>query len=323
MRILNFISHHSAFFMILATILGFLMPSVADVVLPYLPTILFFLMFFTLMGINQRSLIHRLFQPSVWQYALVHTAGMSVLGIGISYIFGIRGDLLLAIAAVMATSAMFSIPAIIRSIRFNPLYAMEITISTTLLMPIVLYVNLRLFQTEAISLDMALYIKRLLIFIVGPMLLSILIHRVVSESILFKIHQQLSKITMLLVITFPFGLIGGFRREFDQHHWHAFGLLFLSLAIVTVLFWLNFYLYRKSSIEHRISAAVASGGRNVLLTYTIAAPFLGSQYLPLIGAMQFPIYMLPLVSRAWMRWQKQRHPFKSPNPMNDEDDVIL
>ena len=66
MRILNFISHHSAFFMILATILGFLMPEFADVVLPYLPMVLFFLMFFALLGMNQKQLILQLARAPVW-----------------------------------------------------------------------------------------------------------------------------------------------------------------------------------------------------------------------------------------------------------------
>ena len=323
MRILNFISHHSALFMILATILGFLLPELSDVVLPYLPMVLFFLMFFTLMAINQHTLVRTLSQSSVWLYALIHTVGMSILAIGICYLLGMRDDLLLAVAAIMATGSLFATPAIVRSIGFEPLYAMALTIATTLLMPVVLYINLWLFQTADVELDMVLYVKRLLIFIVGPMAASALVHRWVAESVLLKIHQQLSKVTMLLVMTFPFGLIGSFRREFDQHHWHAFGLLFLSMSIVTVLFWLNFYLYRKSTTEHRISAAVASGGRNVLLTFTIAAPFLGTQYLPLIGAMQFPIYALPLVSRAWMRWQERRHHLNIPHEMTDEDDVVL
>ena len=323
MRLLNFISRHSAFFMILSTVMGFLLPSWANVVLPYLPMVLFFLMFFTLMAINQHALIRMLSQPSVWLYAALHTIGMSVLFIGVCYALGIRGDLLLAVAAIMATGSLFGTPAIVRSIGFEPLYAMALTIASTLMMPIVLFANLWLFQTGSVSLDMVLYVKRLLIFIAGPMVISALVHRWVAQAVLLKVHQQLSKVTILLVMSFPLGLIGQYRAVFDADPMHALALLVFAMAMVTVLFWLNFYLYRKSPIEHRISAAVASGGRNVLLTLTIAAPFLGTQYLPLIGAMQFPIYTLPLISRAWMRWQERTHHVKIPHEMSAEDDVVL
>ncbi len=323
MRILNFISHHSALFMILATLLGFAFPSWADHVLPYLPMVLFFLMFFTLMAINQGQLIQALSQASVWRYALLHTVGMSVLFIGVSYALGIRGELLLAVAAIMATGSLFATPAIVRSIGFEPLYAMALTIASTLVMPVVLFINLWWFQTGHVSLDMVLYVKRLLIFIVGPMLVSALVHRWVAESVLLKVHKQLSKVTLLLVMSFPFGLIGGYRKVFDTDPIHAGYLLVLAAALVTGLFWLNYYIYRKHPMAQSISAAVASGGRNVLLTFTIAAPFLGHQYLPLIGAMQFPIYALPLVSRAWMRWQARIAHSETPHEMSDEDDIVL
>ena len=323
MHILNFISQHSALLMVLATVFGFIFPRASDAVLPYLPMILFFIMFFTLMAIDQKALLRTLSQPSAWIYALIHSVGMSILSLSTCYLLGIRDDLLLAVAATMASGSLFATPAIVRSIGFNPMFAMAITISSTLIMPVVLFINLYLFQTADVNIDMVLYMKRLTIFIFGPMLTAALIHHFVAEETLQRAHQQLSKFTMLFVIAFPFGLIGSFRWEFNQEPIYALGLLFLSTAIVTVLFWLNFYLYQRSSIERRISVAVASGGRNVLLTFTIAGPFLGTQFLPLIGAMQFPIYVLPIVSRLWMRWQEYRHHRHAPNKMSSEDDIVL
>lgn len=303
MQALTFIAKHSAPFMILATILGFLLPTWADTVLPYLPLVLFFLMFFTLMAINQHHLVRALMHAVVWRYAVLHTVGMSIVFVGGAYLIGIRGELLLAIAAIMATGSLFATPAIVRSIGFDPLFAMALTIASTLLMPVVLFVNLWLFQTHSVSLDMVMYVKRLCIFIIGPMAASALVHHWVNEDTLLKVHKQLSKITILLVMSFPFGLIGAYRKVFDVQPAYAFILLCLGAVLVLGLFALNYFIYRKQPLEHSLSAAVASGGRNVLLTLTIAAPFLGSQYLPLIGAMQFPIYALPLISRAWMRWQ--------------------
>lgn len=323
MRILSFIAHHSAFFMMLAAVLGFLLPDASKWMLPHLPLVLFFLMFFTLMAINQSALVHALTEKKVWFYALLHTVGMSVLFVSACYAVGIRGELLLAVAAIMATGSLFATPAIVRSIGFEPLYAMALTIASTLLMPAVLFVNLWLFQTAHVSLDMMLYTKRLLIFIVGPMVMSAVVHRLISHEVLTRVHHRLSKITMLLVMSFPFGLMGHFRGTFDSQPWYAAGLLALSMAMVTVLFWLNFWLYRKDTLAHQISAAVASGGRNVLLTFTIAAPFLGGVYLPLIGAMQLPIYLLPLASQLWMRWQLRRPHPDLPQQITDENSVVL
>ncbi|WP_439438015.1 hypothetical protein [Salinivibrio costicola] len=47
--------------------------------------------------------------------------------------------------------------------------------------------------------------------------------------------------------------------------------------------------------------AVTAVNRNVLLTYTVAGVALGPVFLPLIGAIQLPIYLQPLLVRWAMR----------------------
>lgn len=298
---LNYINKHSAIFMVLASLAGFALPDAANALLPHLPQVLFFLMVFTLLGISQPALLRQLSQLDVWRYAVLHLAGMTVLFVGMAFVFGIRGDLLLALAATTATGALFGAPAIVRSMGFSPLYSMALTIATTLLMPVVLLVNLYLFQTGDVHLDWLLYSKRLLIFIAGPMLLSAMVHRLFSETQLQRVHQQISKITILLVISFPFGLIGAYRHVFDSQPMHALFLLLIGAVLCFGLFILNFFIHRKQTLEHAISSAVASGSRNVLLTYTIAAPFVGGEFMSLVGAMQLPIYTLPLLARWWMK----------------------
>ncbi len=298
---LNYINRHSAVFMVLACLFGFAWPDAANAVLAHLPQVLFALMFFTLLGIPQPKLLRMLSQLEVWRYALLHSFGMTLVFVGAGYLLGIRGDLLLALAAMMATGALFGTPAIVRSIGFSPLYAMALTIASTVVMPAILFINLWLFQTGAVHLDLVLYSKRLLIFIAGPMVMSAVVHKLFSEHVLHHVHQQLSKITIILVMAFPFGLVGAYRHFFDVNPAHGVFLLLMGALVCFGLFALNFWIYRKAPIEHAISAAVASGGRNVLLTYTIAASFVGSEFMLLVGAMQLPIYMLPLLARWWIR----------------------
>ncbi|WP_133619345.1 hypothetical protein [Hydromonas duriensis] len=300
---LHLINKHAAIAMILASVLGFAFPDEANMLLSHLPQVLFFLMFFTLIGINQPKLVRMLSRYDTWSYAVWHSLGLTALLVSLAYLAGERGEMLLAIAAVMATGSLFGAPAIIRSMGFSPMYAMALTIATTLVMPVVLFVNLYCFQTGDVHLDWALYIERLLIFIVGPMALSALVHRVFSETQLHHVHQQLSKITILLVMAFPFGLVGAYRHLFDSQPLRALSMLGLGVCLVVVPYVLSFYASRqfyRFDIEHSVSAAVSSGARNLLLTYTIAAPFVGVEFMPLAGAMQLPIYALPLLTKWWL-----------------------
>lgn len=305
MAVLSFISKHSAILMIVSSVLGFLLPAASEWLLHGLPYVLFSLMLVTLIGINQAQLIKTLMQPRAWLYALLHTVGATVLLVGCAYVLGARDDLLLAIAIIAATGPLFGAAAIVRSMGFNPLYTMALTIACTLLMPVILLINLKLFQTGEVHLDMVLYVQRMLIFVLGPMLTSALIHHYVSEERLQVVHQHLSKISIVLVMAFPFGLTAGFRRLCDTSPLMGLSMWVLGTVLVMVLFLLAFWLYRRESTEHAVSTAIASSGRNVLLSFAIAAPFVGKQFMPLVGAMQFAIYTMPWLTRKWLAYRKK------------------
>ncbi|WP_338090360.1 hypothetical protein [Photobacterium swingsii] len=72
---LAFISKHSSLLLMLAAVFGFLLPNASKALFPYLPFILFFLMLFTLLGIQQQILIKKLAERQIWGYAFFHAAG--------------------------------------------------------------------------------------------------------------------------------------------------------------------------------------------------------------------------------------------------------
>ncbi|PSV44079.1 hypothetical protein [Photobacterium indicum] len=295
---LNFISKHSPIFLMLAAILGFAMPSASAVVFPFLPYILFFLMLFTLIGMKQNELIKMLGQFDIWLYASFHAIGLSVLACSIAGLFGASSSLLLAISAVAATGSLFATPAIARSVGLDALKAMAMTIASTLLMPAVLYVNLLLFQDNNVSLDMQSYIQRLIIFIAGPMLISALCYRFIPKDLLHRTHAKLSQVTIVLVLTFPFGLVGEFRVIFDQSIMLGLTYLLIGIALCALFFLIGFLCYRNKGLDDSLLSAITAANRNVLLTYTVAGAYLGPEYMALMGAIQLPTYSLPLIVKA-------------------------
>ena len=56
---LKFIARHSTIFMPFCALIGFLFPQLSNAVLPFLPQVLFFLMFFTLLGIDQKAFVKK------------------------------------------------------------------------------------------------------------------------------------------------------------------------------------------------------------------------------------------------------------------------
>lgn len=302
---LSLLTRHSSLLLMIAAICGFLFPSLSELIFPSLPYILFFLMLFTLLGMKQSRLIKLLVRKESWFYAFCHAGILSVISCSVSILTGAEANLTLAISAVAATGSLFATPAIARSVGLEPLKAMAMTITSTLLMPVVLYINLLMFSDNNFSLDIQGYLQRLTIFILGPMLISALCYRIIPHSLLHNVHSKLSQVTIILVLAFPFGLIGSFRTTFN--HSLADGLFFLTLAVaICALFFIaGFFLYRHKGVNEALLAAITSANRNVLLTFTVAGSSLGPDYLVLMGALQLPTYCLPIVVKSLNRYLSQ------------------
>lgn len=294
-----FLVRHSLLFMFLCAILGFLLPSFSLTLFPFLSFVLFVLMTLTLLGMKQNELIRRLASFSVWRYTLLHSiilmAFVGVLGRVLSF----DADLLLAVVSVAGTGSLFATPAIVRALGFDSVQAMAMTIATTLCLPVAICIALLFYQTEELDLNWANYSLRLIIFIFGPMFFSFLVHRFVPEESLSRFLVKISPYTILLVFAFPFGLVGSFRQLYDQDPMMALQYFLIATGLCFLFFALAFVVYKKKGKTVALTAAITSGNRNVLLTYTIAGGLLGPAFLPMVGALQIPTSLLPVLTR-WL-----------------------
>lgn len=297
MCILAVISKYSTILMPVLSLVGFVLPNVSNTVLPWLAGILFFLMFFTLLGINQNALMQKLMLGQVWRFAILQNMLICFFVTIIAYAVGIRGDFLLAVAAVGATAPLFGSGAIVNAMGFDALLAMAKTIAATLLMPITLWFVLWLLADDNAYLDMAAYVKRLVTYIICPILLSILVRRLLPVKVLASYYTKIAQFNVLLVLAFPLGLMGGFRQTFDNDPKQALLLFIVAAVLVIFVFIITVVVYLKTGKQPAVIAATVSSGRNVLLTYTIALPFVGSMFLPLVGALQLPMFSVPFFAK--------------------------
>ena len=299
---LNFIARHSTVIMPLCGIIGFIFPDLSNFVLGYLPEVLFFLMFFTLLGIDQKQLVKRIGTGYTWGFAIFQSVLTSLVLTCIAYALGVRGDLLLAIAGLSATAPLFGSGAIVNAVGFDALLAMAKTIAATLIMPLSLLVVLWLLGSKDAHLDFPLYFKRLLTYIVAPMALAVLARRYIPRDTLNHYYGKIGRFNILLLMLFPLGLMAGFRETFDNIPMEALALLGLGTLLSLVFYFSAYFIYRRFGYENAIIAALVCGGRNVLLAYTITTPFMGTMFLPLIGAYQLPSFSLPLLGKKMVKW---------------------
>ncbi len=294
---ISLLKKYSAQLFVVATLLGLIFPEASAKVLNILPYVLFALMLLTLIGIKQQSLLQQLCRFNTWYYALLHSAGLSlVIGI-VATILSLEPNLIVAIVACCATGSLFATPAIVKNLGYHPLNAMAFTIATTLLMPVVLLVNLSIFKHGDFNLDMQAYLLRLVIFIICPIIIAFVCFHVLGETKINRLYETLSQMAIVLTFTFPFGLAGSFGQLISDNISHAARLLILAIALIGCFYVIGLWLFRKQGKEAALTAAITMGNRNVLLTFVVAGSYLGPEYLALIGAMQLPIYALPLITK--------------------------
>ena len=292
---LNYISSKAPWLLITFCFLGFLLPSISAHVFDALPFVLFFLMFFTLVGLDQQRLVKSLLNLKGWWYAVVHTFVMITLCAAAVVVFELNRDYALAMLGVAATGSLFATPAIVRSIGLDDFTAMTYTITSTLLKPVALYAILWWAYNDQFELDIQAYLIKLTVYIIGPIILSFVIHACVDLSKIKKVHAELAKYNIMLVFLFPLGLMGDFRQLWDTNPVYALNLFLLACSLCTSFFIVAYLVFKFTDGDRAMIAAITSGNRNVLLTYTVAGAYLGPLFLPLVGALQLPIYLQPLL----------------------------
>ncbi|MDO6762907.1 hypothetical protein [Agarivorans sp. 1_MG-2023] len=302
---LAFISRFSTQLLASCVLVGFALPNFSNALLPLLPAVLFFLMLLTIVSLNIKTLVTDLAQASVWLYAVWHTFGVTILIMTLAWLLNIDSKLYLAIAATCATGSLFASPAIVRSLGLDAQRCMAMTIASTLLMPLVLLLNGWLFSrfngNEQLQLDMQTYSLRLAIFIVLPIMISLLVHKLLKQSLIEQALKQIRPFTIVLVFFFPLGLMGAFREIFDETPSKALEYLLIASGVCLVLFISSFLLYYRQGKNLAIISAITATNRNVLLTYSITGSFLGLEYMIYMGAIQLPIYLLPMLVKLAVR----------------------
>lgn len=283
----------------LAACVGFLLPSVADRLLPILPQVLFLLMLLTLLQLNITALWVKMRKMTVWRYALFCVVGCALLGVPVVYLLGARDEWLLVIAGVLVSAPLFGSGAIVSAIGFDAKDAMAKTIASTLIMPLPLLTVLYLLADGA-SLDFGVYATRLVVFIIAPIVLAIGLKKAFARAIT-RHHAAIGTVNFFVLLAFPFGLVGSFRHLLDQNLMLGLKALGLGIILTIVPFLAAYFFYQKSPASIKMTHALLAGGGNMLLAYAISAPNLGNLFIPVVGAMQLPIFCLPILAKAMLR----------------------
>ena len=91
--------------------------------------------------------------------------------------------------------------------------------------------------------------------------------------------------------------MSGFRHTFDTNPMQALSLFGLGTALSLVFYFSAYFYTAALAMKNAIISALACGGRNVLLAYTITTPFMGAMFYRWLARTNCLSFCLPLLGK--------------------------
>ncbi|MDJ0950857.1 MAG: hypothetical protein QNJ94_18255 [Alphaproteobacteria bacterium] len=283
----------------LAVCAGVVFPQVSALAAPLIFPALFLLLTFSLSLVTDRPMaILTKPDPAVWGIMLWQMAFIPLLVVLIGWAVDLAPDLHLMVLATAVSGTVFAAPTIAHLLKLNSRLPINGMVLSTFLMPVTLLMFGESLEGGGLSISMSQYVSRVAIFLLVPLLLSVMINRFVRklpEPRAPTIFLALRVGAVAALLTFAIGIMDGVGEKIETDPERV--LIFLSItigfALATVvgtiaLFW-------SMGRDLTIAATILSVHRNVGLTYALIGTAAGHDFAIYVAISQMPMFLFPLV----------------------------
>ena len=305
-RILGFLGRHAPQAMALGVFVGLVLPSVADMLRPWLAPAVWVLLYVAMMRIAWRDLVERMRRP-VFSAALIFWMLIVTPTIvaGALAFFDIRPGLVAAMVLAASSAPLFSTPSLGVMFGLDGALLLIVLVATTFLVPL----TLPLMASMLIGFDLGAEPSALMLRL-GGLVLSAAVCAVITrwlfgETRVAAAAQVLDGFSVVLLIIFAVGIMSGVTARIIADPLDIAYVAALSFALYTGLMILGFTVFALAApgVGQRgaLSAGFISGTRNLAIILAVL-PANVDLDVPLFFAVgQFPIYIMPMVLRPVFR----------------------
>ena len=280
----------------ISVILGVLLPPLASLVRPLLFPSIFFLMLFSLMQIDLKS-VSRAAIKSPWPVITIALWQMLALPliVGAIHVFtpfsGAWSEIMFLTACA---GTIFGAPAFARLVNLDTGLTLLGVIASTLIMPFSLPLLALWILDSSGEFDLAAYAMRLFIFLVSPALIAIGYHRFVKSSTRLS-NQVLQLGSVFFLALFAVAVMDGVGDRFIVDTQPMLIMLSLAFGIHVVFFFSTALVFRYFDQSIAWTAGLLSGYRNLGLLLAVAGSLLPSGFILFVALWQVPMYIMPML----------------------------
>ena len=289
--------------LILAVVVGLLLPDIASLLRPLLYPSLFAIMVFTLIQVDLRRLGHTLERDTI-RIIFLCIIQMVLVPVTIGLIFRVASpDPVFALPVVMVTAAgtMFGTPAIAVLVGLQGSFTLLGVLVSTFLLPMTLPLVWLAYAGELLQMELLTYCYRLLVYIAFPALLAWFYKLLLRKGFNLPQERSMKLGSVIGLVVFAIAIMDGVTARLLQQPSLVTGLVVLAFVLHFGLFGLTRISSGRMGISIAAEAGLLSSFRNIGLIIAISGPYLPAEFFLFAGVWQIPMYLSPWLFQRFLR----------------------
>ncbi len=277
--------------------IGIAFPQLASWFKPFLLPAIFLLFTFAIFQIGFSD---------VWRYALKEKATWTILAwqlIALPLLAAIvlrplLSDYFYLLAVVsLCTGAITATTALTRMLGLNDALSLVVGLLGTILMPIPLYLFLNAGVALDATVEISVYLNRIVVFIIAPFVLVAVVRVMISRSTELWLQGYMPTAMLVLLTIFGLSVMDGVHALLLEQPFLLLQYVLLAFAISLAVQLLTFYVLRFLGARDAMTACLLCAYRNMGMVAAIAGASLGEHFFIFVGVWQLPMYTLPKLLR--------------------------
>ena len=301
-HLLQSCARHGRLILVVSLLVGLASGSLANLVKPHIDLLIFLLLVAAGVRIGPRQALGALREIKSGLLAVLTLQLVTpLLALAMLRLSGSEDPIYIALVLLMAAPAIAGSPHLVTLLGFDSRPALRLLVFGTLLLPLTILPVLFLMPEIGEFNEVLAIAFRLGGVIVGAMLVSLLIRRLLPEPTLNI--SSVDGISTILLAVIVLGLMAAIHTEIADDPANlikavglAFGVNFgMQLIVGTLLKFVGAQSYAPSF-------GLIAGNRNIALFLTAIALTSTQPVLLFIACYQAPMYLTPIVMRPFYRW---------------------
>ena len=286
----------------ISVVLGVLLPPLASLARPLLFPSIFFLMLFSLMQIDLKSVGKAAVNTPgpVMTIALWQMLVLPLIIGGVHVFAPFSGAWSEIVFLTACAGTIFGAPAFAQLINLDSGLTLLGVIASTLVMPFSLPLLALWFLDSTGEFDLAAYTLRLLVFLICPALIAIGYHRFAkSEARLSNQVLQLGSVFFLGL--FAVAVMDGVGEQLITDTKPMLTMLLLAFGVHVTFFVSTAFVFRYVNRSAAWTAGLLSSYRNLGLLLAVAGSLLPNDFILFVALWQVPMYIMPMLVHQLFR----------------------